>query len=77
MLPYIMLGSVIGIAMLTSFNKKLLALSGTILIMIAACVVRRFPYTIRSATATPIQIPMAMGEAAISLGASKLKTRFP
>lgn len=76
MLPYIMPGSVIGIAMLTSFNKKPLALSGTILIMIAACVVRRLPYTIRSATATLIQIPMSMEEAAISLGASKMKTFF-
>lgn len=74
MLPYIMPGSVIGIALLTSFNKKPLALSGTILIMIVACVVRRIPYTIRSATATLIQIPMSMEEAAISLGASKFKT---
>jgi len=76
MLPYIMPGSVIGIAMLTSFNKPPIALSGTIVIMIVACVVRRLPYTIRSATATLIQIPMSMEEAAISLGASKLKTFF-
>ncbi len=74
MLPYIMPGSVIGIAMLTSFNKPPVAISGTIIIMIAACVVRRLPYTTRSATATLVQIPMSMEEASISLGASKLKT---
>lgn len=74
MLPYIIPGSVIGIALLTSFNKKPLAISGTILIMIVASVVRRLPYTTRSATATLMQIPMSMEEASISLGASKLKT---
>ena len=76
MLPYIMPGSVIGIALLTSFNQKPIAISGTLLIMIVACVVRRLPYTIRSATATLIQIPMSIEEASISLGASKLKTFF-
>ncbi len=74
MLPYIMPGSVIGIAMLTSFNRPPVAISGTIIIMIVACIVRRLPYTTRSATATLMQIPMSMEEAAISLGASKLKT---
>jgi len=74
MLPYIMPGSVIGIAMLTSFNKPPIAISGTIVIMIVACVVRRLPYTTRSATATLMQIPMSIEEASISLGASKMKT---
>ncbi len=36
--------------------------------------IRRMPYTIRSATATLMQIPISIEEAAISLGASKLKT---
>ena len=44
--------------------------------MIVACIVRRLPYTVRSATATLIQIPLYTEEAAISLGASKLKTFF-
>ena len=76
MLPYIMPGSVIGIALLTSFNKPPIAISGTIFIMVASCVVRRLPYTIRSATATLMQIPMSMEEASLSLGSSKLKTFF-
>jgi iron(III) transport system permease protein len=42
--------------------------------MIIALVVRRMPYTIRSATATLMHIPMSMEEAARSLGASKIKT---
>lgn len=74
MLPYIMPGSVIGIAMVIAFGKKPLALTGTMAIMIISFVIRRMPYTIRSATATLIQIPLSVEEASISLGASKLKT---
>jgi iron(III) transport system permease protein len=74
MLPYIIPGSVIGIALVIAFGRKPMALTGTALIMIIALVIRRMPYTIRSATATLMQIPMSIEEAAISLGASKLKT---
>ncbi len=74
MIPYIMPGSVIGIAMVIAFGKPPLALTGTALIMLTSFVVRRMPYTIRSATATLMQIPMSIEEASISLGASKLKT---
>ncbi len=76
MLPYIMPGSVIGIALVIAFGSKPLALTGTLTIMIISLVIRRMPYTIRSATATLIQIPMSIEEASISLGASKMKTFF-
>lgn len=72
MLPYIMPGSVVGIAMVLAFSKPPLVLTGTIWIMIVALVIRRMPYTIRSATATLIQIPKSIEEAAVSLGAGKL-----
>lgn len=74
MLPYIMPGAVIGIALVSAFGKQPWALTGTLLIMIISLVIRRMPYTIRSATATLMQIPMSIEEASISLGASKLKT---
>ena len=74
MLPYIMPGSVIGIALVIAFGKKPFALTGTVTIMLISFVIRRMPYTIRSATATLMQIPMSIEEASISLGASKLKT---
>ena len=74
MLPYIMPGPVIGLAMLLAFGKKPLALTGTMAIMVISFVIRRLPYTIRSATATLMQISLSIEEAAISLGASKLKT---
>ncbi|MEG2701860.1 MAG: iron ABC transporter permease, partial [Clostridia bacterium] len=76
MLPYIMPGSVIGIALVMAFGKEPWGLTGTMLIMIMSLVIRRMPYTIRSATATLGQIPLSIEEASISLGASKLKTFF-
>lgn len=74
MLPYIMPGAVIGIALLIAYGAKPLALTGTMTIMVLAFAIRRMPYTIRSATATLMQIPISLEEAAISLGASKIKT---
>ena len=76
MVPYIIPGSVVGIALVMAFNKKPLVLAGTAAIMIIALVIRRIPYTIRSSTATLQQIPMSIEEAAISLGSSKLKAFF-
>ena len=76
MMPYIMPGSVIAIALVIGFGKKPLVLTGTLAIMIIAVIIRRLPYTTRSATATLIQIPLSVEEASISLGASKMETFF-
>jgi len=76
MFPYIVPGSILGIALLLSFNKKPLLLSGTALIMIVSFVIRRLPYTIRSSAAILHQINISVEEAAISLGASNIKTFF-
>ncbi|MCR5290184.1 MAG: iron ABC transporter permease [Treponema sp.] len=74
MIPYIIPGAVIGIALVIAFSNKPLALTGTMIIMVMSFVIRRMPYTIRSATANLMQIPMSIEEASISLGTSKLKT---
>ena len=76
MLPYIIPGSVVGIALVTSFNTGWLTLTGTAAIMIISMCIRRIPYTIRSSVATLQQIPMSIEEAAISLGTGKAKTFF-
>lgn len=76
MIPYIIPGSVIGIAMILAFNRKPLVLSGTVAIMVIAICVRRMPYTIRSSVAILQQIPTSLEEASISLGASKMKSFF-
>lgn len=76
MIPFIVPGTVLGIALLISFNKKPFIISGTMLIMVVALVIRRLPYTIRSSVAILAQIPMSIEEAAISLGATKMKAFF-
>ena len=74
MVPQVIPGSVIGIALITGFNKPNFTLVGTFLIMIIALVIRRNAYTVRSSVAILQQIPLSIEEAAISLGTSKLKT---
>lgn len=76
MIPYIMPGAVMAIALVSAFGKKPLILTGTMIIMILSITIRRMPNTIRSSTASLIQIPISIEEAALSLGASKLKTFF-
>lgn len=76
MFPYIVPGSILGIALLITFNKQPLVLSGTAAIIIVAFVIRRLTYTLRSSAATLQQISVSTEEAAISLGASTMKTFF-
>ena len=76
MFPYIVPGSVLGITLLLAFNKKPLLLSGTVIIMIVAFVIRRLPYTLRSSAAILYQISPSMEEASISLGCSPVRTFF-
>ena len=76
MIPYVIPGTVIGIAMISAFNREPLVLTGGMLIMVVALVVRRLPYTIRSSVAILQQIPLYVEEAALSLGSSKTKAFF-
>ena len=74
MMPYIMPGSVIGIALVVAFSRKPLVLTGGLFIMIVALAIRRMPFTSRSATAAMMKIPITIEEAALSLGASNLES---
>ena len=76
MVPYIIPGSVVGIALLIAFNKPPILLSGTMVIMVVGLIIRRLPYTIRSSAAILQQIPISIEEAALSLGSSKLNTFY-
>ena len=76
MVPYVIPGSVVGIALIMAFSSGPIVLVGTATIMIVALVIRRNSYTIRSSVATLQQIPMSIEEAAIYLGSSKLKAFF-
>ncbi|MBR2066692.1 MAG: iron ABC transporter permease [Solobacterium sp.] len=74
MFPYIVPGSVLGIAFLYAFNGAPFFWGGTALIMIISLSIRRMPYTIRSSSVIIGQISPSIEEASISLGASQLKT---
>lgn len=74
MFPFIVPGSILGIALLSSFNSGPIVLSGTAMIMIISFAIRRLPYTIRSSSAILNNISVSVEEASISLGASNIKT---
>ena len=70
MFPETVMGSILGIALLTTFNKKPLLLTGGAFIMILSYTIRRMPYTIRSSSAILRNISPSIEEASINLGAS-------
>lgn len=81
MIPYIVPGTVMGIAFITAFNTGIggtgfLSITGTAFIMIVSLAIRRLPYTIRSSIASLSQVSPSIEEAAESLGSSRLNTFF-
>ena len=76
MFPETVMGSILGIALLTTFNRKPLLLTGGAFIMILSYTIRRLPYTIRSSSAILRNISPSIEEASINLGASDAKTFF-
>ena len=74
MLPFILPGIVVGVAILIGFSSGLLILSGTWMIMVVGFFIRRMPYIFRSTTASLSQIDVAVEEASSITGASWLTT---
>jgi iron(III) transport system permease protein len=68
MVPYIVPGIVMGIALLTRFNGPPLEITGTGLVIVIAVFVRRLPYSARSVAASLKQLSPSLEEAAIGLG---------
>ncbi len=76
MFPYVIPGSVLGIALIVAFNKPPLILTGTAIIMIVSYVIRKLPYTVRSGSAFLLANDPSVEEASVSLGVSPTKTFF-
>lgn len=74
MLPFILPGIVVGVALLIGFSSGFLILSGTWMIMVIAFFIRRMPYIFRSTTASLSQIDVAVEEASTITGASWMTT---
>jgi iron(III) transport system permease protein len=74
MMPFLLPGIVVGVALLTAFNAPPLALSGTALILLIAFFVRRMPYVFRSSTSAIGALDTKMEEASSVMGGSWLLT---
>lgn len=75
-LPLTISGTVLGIALVQTFNSGWLIIAGTSGIMVLAYTVRRLPFAVRNASSTLFNIPDSIEEASISLGVSPLMTFF-
>ena len=75
-LPLTISGTVLGIALLQTFNTGWLILAGTSGIMVLTYTLRRLPFAMRNASSTLFNIPDSIEEASISLGVSPLMSFF-
>jgi iron(III) transport system permease protein len=73
-MPLTISGTVLGIALVQSFNTGPLVLTGTAFIMVICYVVRRLPFGVRNASSMLYNIPSSIEEASISLGVTPFKT---
>lgn len=74
MLPYVIPGTVIGIGLILALNTPPLVLTGTWAILALSFFIRNLPYAVKSAEAVLFQIHPALEEAAVSLGATPLRS---
>ncbi len=74
LLPYVLPGTVLGIAYIIAFNDEPIILTGTLSILVAAYVFRYSSAGIRSVIAALTQIDPSIEEASLSLGATQAKT---
>lgn len=72
--PLTISGTVLGIALVQTFNSGALVLTGTAFIMVLVYVVRRLPFGVRNASSMLFNIPVSIEEASISLGVTPLMT---
>jgi iron(III) transport system permease protein len=76
MLPLTIAGTVLGIALVNTFNSGWLVLTGTWMIMALAYFLRRIPTSVRAAAGPLYNIRDSIEEASVSLGVPPLRTFF-
>jgi iron(III) transport system permease protein len=72
--PFAVAGTVLGIGMVMAYSSGFLILTGTWVIMVLAYVVRKLPFSLRSAGAILHQIDPSLEEASINLGVAPALT---
>jgi len=74
MLPLAIAGTVQGIALAATYNKGLIVLTGTWMILVLAYFVRKTPYSIKTTSALLQQIDGSIEEASINLGVPPVRS---
>jgi iron(III) transport system permease protein len=72
--PFAVAGTVLGIGLVMAYSSGFLILTGTWLIMVLAYMVRKLPFSVRSAGAILHQIDPSIEEASINLGVAPALT---
>jgi iron(III) transport system permease protein len=70
MAPYLIPGTVLAVGLIVAFNRPPLVLTGTAAILVLAYVIRKLPYTLKSAEAALYGVHPSLEEAALATGAS-------
>jgi iron(III) transport system permease protein len=76
MFPYVIPAAINGIAFLLVFNRAPFFFAGTSFILIVAYIIRKMPFTVRSASAILQQVEPSLEDASINLGVPPVKTFF-
>ncbi len=76
MLPFVIAGTILGIALITFFNQGWIVLTGTWAILALSYVIRKMPFIARSSASILYQLDPSLDEASISLGVSPMKTFY-
>jgi iron(III) transport system permease protein len=74
MLPFVLPGIMVGVAILSAFNGSPFFLAGTGTILLIAYFIRRLPYTFRSGVAALTQTDVTLEEASLTCGANQTTT---
>lgn len=71
MLPFVVPGTAIAVALIVTFNQPPIRLHNTAWILVVAYVIRRMPYAVRNLSAGFQQLDRSMDESALVMGASR------
>jgi iron(III) transport system permease protein len=74
MLPLAIAGTVQGIALAATYNKGLLVLTGTWMILVLVYFIRKAPYSIKTTAALLTQIDASVEEASVNLGVPPVRS---
>ena len=74
MLPLAVAGTVQGIALAATYNKGIIVLTGTWMILVLAYFIRKAPYSIKTTSALLQQIDGSIEEASINLGVPPVRS---